>query len=43
MNSAISSVTEAVKNTLFTKPKEPEDWLGWQEVEQPVADEERKM
>ena len=43
INDAVASVTNAVKSTLFTKPKEPEDWLGWQEVEQPVDNEEQKM
>lgn len=43
INDAVASVTEAVKSTLYTKPKEPEDWLSWEQVEQPVEDEERKM
>lgn len=43
INDAVASVTEALKSTLYTKPKEPEDWLNWEQVEQPVEDEERKM
>lgn len=43
INDAVASVTEAVKSTLYTKPKEPEDWLSWEQVEQPVEDEAAKM
>jgi hypothetical protein len=43
INAGIASVTEAVKSAIYTKPREPEDWLDWQQAEQPVEDEERKM
>ena len=43
INAGIASVTEAVKSAIYTKPREPEDWLDWRQAEQPVEDEERKM
>jgi len=43
INAGIASVTEAVKSAIYTKPREPEDWLDWQQAEQPVEDEERKI
>jgi len=43
ISDAVASVTEAVKSTLYTRPKEPEDWLSYTEVEKPVEDEEKKI
>lgn len=43
LTSAASAVTDAVKSTLYDRPREPEDWLSWEQVEQPVPEEDEKM
>jgi len=43
MSGILENATNAVKSSLYAQPKEPEDWIKWQDAEQPVPDEERKM
>ena len=43
MTDLLASAKEAIQEQLFTRPREPEDWLSWEQVEQPVEDEAAKM
>ena len=43
MTDLLASAKEAIQEQLFTRPREPEDWLSWEQVEQPVDDEAAKM
>ncbi|CDZ98863.1 Catalase-like domain [Phaffia rhodozyma] len=43
VTSALSKATTAVKSTLVSQPKQPDDWIKWTEVEKPVENEEEKI
>lgn len=43
LSNAAAAVSDTVKSAIYTKPKEPEDWLSYQDVEKPVEGEEAKM
>lgn len=43
LSDAVAAVADTAKGMVYDKPREPEDWLNYQQVEQPVDDEEEKM
>lgn len=43
LNNAASAVADTAKSVVYDKPREPEDWLDYRQVEKPVDDEERKV
>ena len=43
MSNAAAAVADTAEALVYDKPREPEDWLNCQQVEQPVDNEEEKM
>lgn len=44
LSTAVAAATNAAKSVVYGQPpKEPEDWTNWEQVEQPVEDEEIKI
>lgn len=43
LTNAAAAVADTAKSMVYDKPREPEDWLNYAQVEKPVDNEEQKM
>ena len=43
LSNAATSIVDTAKGLVYNKPREPEDWLNYSQVEKPVENEQEKM